>query len=117
MELPDLDHDERLALVALIELVVGSDADVSDEEQAEIDRVADAFGDDAYRALATEADERFADEDELRSFLTATGRQEARELIYGTALAAALPEAVDERESALLDWLAKAWQVTVRFES
>jgi hypothetical protein len=117
MELSELDHDEQLALVALMERVVGSDADVSDEEQAEIDRVADAFGDDAYRALATEADERFSDEETLQSFLAATGRREARELIYGTALAAALPDAVDERESVLLDWLAKTWQITVRFES
>lgn len=117
MELSDLEHDERLALVALIELVVGSDSEVCAEEQTEIDRVAEAFGDDAYRKLATEADERFADEDALKAFLTATGRSEARELIYGTALAAALPDAVDDREATLLDWLAKTWQITVRFES
>jgi len=117
MELSDLDHDERLALVALIELLVGSDAEVSDDEEAEIQRVAAAFGDEAYRALANEADERFVDEDALRSFLAGIRRQEARELIYGTALAAALPDAVDDRESALLDWLATTWGVTVRFES
>jgi hypothetical protein len=117
MEISDLDHDERLALVALIELIVGSDAEVSDDEEAEIDRVAAAFGDEDYRALANEADERFVDEDALRSFLAAIGRQEAREVIYGTALAAALPDAVDERESALLDWLAETWGVTVRFET
>ncbi len=117
MELSDLDHDERLALVALLELIVGSDAEVSDEEQAEIERVAEAFGGERYRHLATEADERFADEDALRTFLSGVGRQEARELIYGTALAAALPDAVDDRESAVLDWLAKTWKVSVTFES
>ena len=117
MELSDLDHDERLALVAVMERVIGSDAEVSEEEQAEIDRVADAFGDEAYRAIATEADDRFTDDEALKAFLAATGRREARELIYGTALAAALPDAVDERESSLLEWLAKTWQITVRFES
>ena len=117
MELSDLDHDERLALVAVIELIVGSDAEVSDEEEAEIERVAEAFGDDAYRALATEADDRLADPDALRAFLAGIERQEARELIYGTALAAALPDSVDDRESELLDWLAKTWKVSVTFES
>jgi len=117
MELSDLDHDERLALVALIELIVGADAEVSDDEEAEIERVAAAFGDEAYRALATEGDERFTDEEALRTFLAGIRRQEARELIYGTALAAALPDAIDDRESALLDWLAATWKVSVTFES
>jgi len=92
MELSDLTHDERLALVALVETVVASDATVSEDEQTHIATLAAAFGDEAYRALVTEADERFADEAELKRFLAALMRQEARELIYGTVLDAALPD-------------------------
>lgn len=117
MELSDLEHDERLALVALVETVVAADAMVSDDEQMHIDRLADAFGDDGYRALAAEADERFADEAALKTFLAMIGRPGARELIYGTVLAAALPDVIDRHESSLLGWLATTWGITVQFEA
>lgn len=117
MELQDLTHDERVALVALVEVVAGSDASVSDDEQDQIAQIAAAFGDEAYRELANEADERFADEEALKTFLGTVQRQEARELIYGTVLAAALPEVIDTHESSLLGWLATAWKVTVQFEA
>ncbi len=117
MELTDLTHDERLAVVALVENVVASDASVSDEEAAEIARIAAAFGDEGYRALAAEADERFEDEAALKAFLTGLLRPEARELIYGTVLDAALSETIDRHESSLLGWLATAWGITVQFEA
>jgi hypothetical protein len=116
MELQDLTHDERIALVALIDAVAGSDAEVSEDEQRRIAEVAAAFGDDAYRALADEADERFADEAALKTFLGALTRQEARELIYGTVLATALPDVIDRHESSLLSWLQEAWGIQVRIE-
>jgi hypothetical protein len=116
MELQDLTHDERLALVALLEVVVASDTEVSEDEVSQIDRIAAAFGDEAYRALADEADERFADEAALKPFLGGIERQEARELVYGTILEAALPDVIDTHESSLLGWLATAWKITVRFE-
>jgi hypothetical protein len=116
MELSDLTHDERLALVTLVETVVGSDVAVSEDEQAHIDQLAAVFGDEGYRALATEADERFADEAELKRFLAALVRQEARELIYGTVLDAALPDIIDQHESSLLGWLATTWGITVQID-
>ena len=117
MELNDLTHDERLALVALVEVAVSADADVSDDEQDQIARIAGVFGDEAYRDLANEADERFPDEAALKTFLGGLSRQEARELIYGTVLEAALPDAIEQHESSLLGWLATAWKVTVQFDA
>jgi hypothetical protein len=116
MELGDLNHEERLALVALIELVIESDHRVADGEVAEVDRAVDALGRDEYQALVAEVDRRFPTEDELRAFLPSIVRQEARELIYGTALDTAIEDSVDVWESSLLDWLAKLWNVTVGFE-
>jgi hypothetical protein len=116
MELRDLNHDERLALVALLELVVESDRAVADGEVAEIDRVIDDLGREEYQRLVTEVDERFPTEDELQAFLPSITRQDARELIYGTALDTAIGDAVDVRESRILDWLAKLWNIRVEVE-
>jgi hypothetical protein len=117
MELKELTHDEQLALVALVEVVVASDAEVSEDEESFVVRLASTLGDDAYRALIDEADERFSDEAELKAFLATITRQDARELIYGTVLEAALPDVIDRHESSLLGWLASTWNVTVQFEA
>jgi hypothetical protein len=116
MELQELDHDERLALVALLELVLESDRRTVDGEVAEIDRVMDALGREEYQQLVAEVDRRFPTEVELQAFLPSIVRQDARDLIYGTALDTAIEDAVDLFESQLLDWLAKLWSVRVEFE-
>lgn len=117
MDLKELTHDEKLALVALVEVVVASDTEVSEDEQRHIALLADAFGDEAYPALVDEVDERFADEEALKAFLTGISRQDARELIYGTVLDSALPDLIDRHESSLLGWLATEWGITVQFEA
>ena len=116
MELRDLTHEERLALVALLELVIESNRRAADGEVTEIGRVLDALGQHEYRALVAEVDRRFPTEDELKAFLPSIVRQEARELIYGTTLDTAIEDAVDVWESSLLDWLAKLWDVKIDFE-
>jgi hypothetical protein len=116
MELRELTHDERLALVALLELVVESDRNPADGEVGEIERVIEALGREDYRQLVAEVDRRFPTEAELRAFLPAIVRQEARDLIYGTALDTAIEDGVDVWESKLLEWLAKLWNVHVEFE-
>lgn len=117
MELKELTRDEQLALVALVEVVVTSDAEVSDDEESFVVRLAGTLGDDHYRALMDEADERFEDEAALKDFLTTITRQEARELVYGTVLEAALPDVIDQHESSLLGWLATTWKITVQLEA
>lgn len=113
MELPDLNHEERLALVALLEQVVESDGTVSEAEVAKIERVVGALGEDEYRRLVEEVDSRFTDEESLKTFLGGIGRQDARELIYGTVLETAAEHTVSVPESNVLDWLAKLWNVRV----
>lgn len=116
MELRDLNHDERLALVALMLLVIESDRRAADGEVTEVGRVVETFGREGYDALVAEVDERFPTEDELREFLPSVVRQDARDLIYGTVLDTAIEDTVDVWESSLFDWLAKLWDVTVDFE-
>lgn len=116
MELSDLTAEERVALAALLEVVVESDGTASDDEVQALQRVIDAVGADAYAAAADAADARFPDEVALKAFLPSIDRQEARELIYGAVLDAALPDAMATHESTLLEWLATAWNVAVRIE-
>jgi hypothetical protein len=116
MELRDLSHEERLALVALLEVVLESDRSVSDEEAADIDQVVGELGHEEYERLVVEVDQRFPTEDELKGFLPSITRQDARELIYGTVLDTAIEDAVDARESAILDWLSALWNVHVELQ-
>ena len=103
-------------MAALLELVVESNATISDDELKEVKHVVNALGDVAYAEAADEAAARFRDEADLKAFLPSITRQEARELIYGAVLETALPDAVGAHESATLNWLGKEWGITVRIE-
>ena len=116
MELTDLNKEEQIALAGLLEFVVLASGHVTDDEQAEIDVIIEALGEDAYDAAVAEVDKRFSDEQALRKFLSTISRQEAREVIYGTVIEAAMTDTVEGRESALLDWLAGEWSVEVKYE-
>ena len=115
MELSELNHDERLALVVLLEMLVAADGDVSREELKQIKHAIHALGEDAYRAAVKEADERFETDDGARAFLLTIYRPEARELLYECALEAAMSQTITTPESELLTWLADKWNVPVRF--
>ena len=116
MDLRELTHDEQLALVALMELVVEANARVTTGESHEVAHLAAALGRKRYRRLTEEVDDRFQNEAALREFLPSITRQDARELIYGTVLRTASTDTLRNPESALLEWLAKEWQITVRFD-
>ncbi len=116
MELTELTPEERVALVGLLEVIVGADRNPSDEEAEQLDRIIAAMGEDAYRRAAEDVDRRFHDEKELRVLLQTIERPEARELIYETAVEAALPDSIESHVSELLGWLAQAWGLTTRFQ-
>jgi uncharacterized tellurite resistance protein B-like protein len=116
MELRDLNSDERVALAALLEYVVMASGRVTEDEQREIDDIVEALGEDAYRQAVEEVDRRFADEDAVRAFLKTIMRQEAREVIFGAVMEAAMADAVEGRESQMLDWLASEWKIEITYE-
>lgn len=116
MELGDLTHLEQLALLGLVQFIGESNRDVTEEESDSIATIVAALGEEHYRKVAAEADERFADEESLRNYLQTTGRPEARELIYGHALEVAMGDTIQASESDLLEWLAEQWDVQVRYE-
>jgi hypothetical protein len=114
MRLAELTFEEHIVLVALLELVVGADGHVTENERAQIQRVAAAIGEDTYQKAAAEADRRFRDEDDLELFVPVIARPAAREAIFETVLEAALPDAVDPRGARVLTWLRDAWHLRVR---
>ncbi len=116
MTFNELGPDDRLALVALIKVVVLADGGVSEDEVAEIEDISEEFGEDEYRKLVDESDKRFKTEASLKKFLQTIENQDARELIYGVVLDAAMNEAIQGDEPALLQWLQKTWNVEVTFE-
>ena len=115
MELIDLNHEQRLGLVALIEATVAADRRATDEEADILAGIVAEFGDETYRKLAAEVDRRFASEDELKQFLSQLPGDEARELIFGTVLDLAMADVVSGHESPLIQWLADTWQIDASF--
>ncbi|HSS37989.1 MAG TPA: hypothetical protein VLT58_04410 [Polyangia bacterium] len=114
MELADLNQDERVALAGLMKLVVMSDGDVSEEELEHVEMLVGAFGDDGYQQALDQFEARFPDEPAFRKFLQqGVKRQEARDLIFETILEGAQEGALDDKETGLLDWLSRAWNVKI----
>ncbi len=116
MDLKDLNADERIALVALLEMIVAADQNVSYEEMAQIKRVMHGLGERAYREAVEAADARFDSDDAAYDGIASVERPEARELIYQTALEAAAAHGVAGRESELLTKLQRRWKLPVEFE-
>src|SRR5215471_8851448 len=102
MELSELNEDERIALVGLVQMVVFSDTNVSEEELSHVEELVDAFGEEGYQSTLDAFETRFSDEDSFRAFLRTIGRKDARDLIFGTVLEAAGAEAVEESDAELL---------------
>jgi hypothetical protein len=116
MELPDLNQDERTALVGLMKLIVMSDGEVSEDELEHVETLVAAFGNDGYQRTLDAFEKRFQDEESFKKFLKTIGRQEARDLIFGTVLEGAGEGALDSAETGLLDWLVQTWNVKIEIE-
>lgn len=113
MTLKDLSHDERLALVALTEVAVISDRDISDQEVEQIDAIVEELGEESFHVLAEEAEARFPERAALKSFLGTITRPDARELILGTVLSETLADTLPHEQARFIDWLAKEWKVDI----
>ncbi len=115
MDILDLTHEEKVALVGLVEFLVESDRAASDDEVAQINAIAGAVGGGNYRELAAEVDQRVSGEDGLRDLLQGVERPEARELILEKAIEAAIPDGIRGREGKILSWLKSEWGIEIEF--
>jgi hypothetical protein len=117
MNITDLARNEQLALVALTELAVISDRNITANEVDKVDEIVEALGEDVFQKLADEAENRFADRQDLRAYLTGITRQDARDLIYGTVLSESLADTIPHEQAQFLDWLAAEWKITLEVAS
>jgi hypothetical protein len=114
MDIVDLNREQKIALVALLEALAVSDGDVSEAEEQEIGHVAAALGEDAYRGLLDEAEQRIQDVPRLKTFLRTIKDQAARELIYGVVVEEFLrDDPAGSKRQELLAWLEGAWDIPV----
>jgi hypothetical protein len=113
LELKDLTEDETLALVALVQAVAEADTYVTDPEAQNLRGIIRAVGEKKYQAASDEADEKFQDVEDLKAFLKTIDRQEARELIYASALDLSLSDTRVGPEKEVLAWLSRNWNVKV----
>ena len=113
MELKDLNHDERLALLGLMEEMVTADAAGSAPEALNVASVAEQLGENSYRECLDEAEKRFDDVAKLKNFLKTIERTEARNVIYATVAELAMSDTVASGEETILNWVADEWDVNV----
>lgn len=116
MTINELSRDEKLALVALTEVAVISDRDITDKEVAQVENIVDELGEDLFQELAEEAESRFAERTDLKTFLATITNPDARELIYGTVLNENLANTIPHEQAEFMDWLGAIWDLSIDFE-
>ena len=116
MTLKELSRTEKLALVALTEVAVISDRNITESELDELDAIVDELGEDLFHELAEEAESRFADRPALKTFLKTITNPDARELIYGTALSETLADTLPHEQAEFMGWLATEWNIPVKVD-
>ena len=113
MQLSELEHHEKVALLALLGLMARLDGQVSGDELEVLRRVVSELDPDAFSRASAEARNLPSSEAILQAAGEVT-RTEAREIIYELLFEMAMEESIVERERELLDWLTKAWQLPGR---
>lgn len=116
MDLTHLSPIEQAALVALVRLGSRGDGRITKMEELMLATLEARFGADAYRQASAIVDDRITDETSLRALLIEVTSQEARELIYGTALQMMSMEMVDDSEDTILTIASDVWDLHPRFE-
>jgi hypothetical protein len=116
MTINELSRDEKLALVALTEVAVICDREITDNEVAQVESIVEELGEDLFQELAEEAESRFTERTALKTFLTTITDNDARELIYGTVLSESLANTIPHEQAQFMDWLAITWKLRVDVE-
>jgi hypothetical protein len=106
----DLEDHEQLALGGLVRVLVRLDGHFSEEEEAQMARVAeDIGGADALWQVVSRSAQALRDDAAIREVAAKVVRPEARLLIRETLEGIALAESIVPAEQKLLDWCDELW--------
>jgi FMN phosphatase YigB (HAD superfamily) len=113
MTLAELEHFERVVLLATLGLMMRVDGEVSAEETELLTRIAAEIGDEDFRRARTQA-AQFADADAILQGAARVTRVEAREVIFELLYDMAQRDTITPREAEVLDRLASTWALPQR---
>ncbi len=111
MKLTELTNDERLALVGFLKIIIQADKDFSDEEAAELNKVAKEMGVPEFKEAVAQAKKMFVKVADIKEYALKIERQPARNLIFNILHEVALPGEIVPEEAMVLEWLAKKWDI------
>jgi uncharacterized tellurite resistance protein B-like protein len=110
MTLDDLTREEQLALGGLIRLMLRSDGDFSEAEEAKVNALGARMADPArmWSVISASAQAHRSDAD-IRAAAAAVTRPDVRTLVREALADIAADGAITRDEQALLDWLTGLW--------
>ncbi len=113
MKLSELDDTERLALMAVLKLVISADKQLSAAEGRILERVADEVGRDVFNATREAAEPRLTTSDDVKAALRAVTRPEVQVTLYRLAWEAAESDQLIATEIKRLFMVAELWGIDV----
>jgi hypothetical protein len=113
MTLDDLTQPEQVVLLSLVGLMARMDGSVSEEEMELLEQIADEIGEKRFEA-ARDAAANLSDATAILSTAASIDRVEAREIIFELVYGIAVRDTIAESEAALLNELAKIWELPQR---
>ncbi len=111
MRIDELTVQERMALGGLIRLMVRSDGNFSEEEEARIDAIGElrAGGRAQMWRLISESAQSLPTEATIRAAAVEIAREDARTTVLAMLTSIAEEGGITDNEGHLLDWLRKSW--------
>ena len=113
MTLAELEHDEAVALLALLGLMARLDGQVSGDEMELLTRVVSEIGREKFDRAAKQA-ASLPDTEAILHTARGVTRPEAREVLFELLYDMAMREVIVEREEQLLNFLAETWELPAR---
>ena len=112
MQLDELTYDEQMALGGLVRLMVRSDGDFSEAEEAALERVGTRIAGGLaplWKVISASA-QRFPSDDAILAAAKSVDRDEARLMIRTVLEEIAASDLIAETEHNMLLWLQDAWR-------
>ena len=109
MKLSELNPEEQKVLMGLLRDVITADGDYSEVEKAEVAKLENELGGDAFVAAMTAAKTEYTSRAKLKEAAKGVTREEARKTIFDRLIKVASSDGVDDAEEKPLRWLAGAW--------